>query len=156
MVLLFKPYEVGDYIKAQGQEGFVRDISIFVTKLVTHDGETHFIPNGKLSSENITNVSRHGKIRVHISGAITYDSDIDAARSAVLAGLSTHPKVYKDPAPDFVVTELGSNGVKFESRVWCDPLDVPGVTVTCNEIVKKSIDKAGISIPILTDLFNPK
>lgn len=153
MILLFKPFQVGEYIKAQGMEGFVRDISIFVTKLETHDGETHFIPNGKLSSENITNVSKHGKIRVHIPGAITHQADIDTARAAVLRSVAGVSGVLSDPAPDFVITELAADGIKFESRVWCDPMDVPGVTVNCNEAVKKSLDAAGITVPILADVF---
>ena len=153
MVLLFKPYKVGDYIKAQGVEGFVREILIFVTKIETHDGETHFIPNGKLSSENITNVSRFGKIRVHIPGAITHQADIDAARSSVLSALQSHPKVMSDPAPDFVITELSAEGIKFTARVWCDPMDVPGVTVDCNELAKKALDKAGVKVPILPEIF---
>jgi len=156
MILLFKPFQVNDYIKAQGVEGFVKDISIFVTKLETHDGETHYVPNGGLSSNNITNVAQHGKIRVHIPGMITYDSNIDTARSAILAAVGKHPLVMSDPAPSMIVSELGQTGVQLMTRVWCTPGDVPAVTGDCNEIVKKTIDAAGLKVPVLQDILLKK
>ncbi len=156
MILLFKPYQVGDYIQAQGLEGFVREISIFVTRLETHDGETHFVPNGALSGGNITNVAKHGKIRIHVPSTITYDSDIDTARSAILNVVGNHPQVMNDPAPDVIVAEMGNIGVKLITRVWSEPGNVPGVTAATTETVKKALTAAGIKAAIMPDFVGAK
>ncbi len=147
MILLFKPFKLDDYIRAQGAEGFVRDIQIFTTKLVTPDDVTIYVPNGPLASGNIENVSQQGKIRVSIPVGIAYDADIQDARNKLLNAVFSHEKVMQEPLPDVIVTELADSSVNLAVRVWCHPSDVPAVTADLTEKVKTTLDAAGIEIP---------
>lgn len=147
MVLIFKPYRLGDYVKVNGIEGFVRAIDIFTTTVVSADEITHHVPNGAITSGNITNVSQQGKIRLHIPAGISYDADIKHARNVLLGVAKAEPKVLTDPAPAAIVAELGESSVNMDLMVWCAPSDVPYVTATMNEGVKIALDDAGIEIP---------
>jgi len=147
LILFFRPFIVDDYIKAQGEEGFVTEISLFTTTLETPDKVTVFLPNGALAGGNITNVTRNGIIRLHLACGIGYGEDIKAARSVLLEVMHHHPKVLSSPAPEVAVTNLGDSSVDLTLRPWCKPSDAPAVTVEIIEAAKIALDKANIDIP---------
>jgi len=99
LILIFKPYQVGDLIEAQGHVGWVQEIQIFVTIIKTPDTRTVIIPNGVLSNGDITNNSKLGKMRVDLVMGISYDSNIKQAREVLMNVMKNHPKVMQDPAP---------------------------------------------------------
>jgi len=147
MVLIFKPFKVGDYVKVNGIEGFVEEISIFSSTIITPDKHTHYVPNGAITSGNITNVSKQGQVRLHIPAGIDYGADIKEARTVLLNVARQDPKVLTDPAPAVIVAELADSSVNLDLMVWCKPLDAPAVTAGMNEGVKLALDAAGIDIP---------
>ncbi len=147
LILGFRPFEVGDYIKAQGAEGFVREVQLLATRLESPDNITHVIPNGALSGGNITNVSRQGTLRLHIPVGIGYGESIDKARSVLMKVMTDHPKVLQTPAPSVAVVNLNDSSVDLDLRPYCNAGDDPGVYVDVLEAAKKALDAEGIDIP---------
>ena len=147
MLLLFKPFKVGDYVKVNGIEGFVDEISLFSSKIITPDKITHYVPNNAIASDNITNVSQQGKVRLHIPVGIGYDSDIKQARNVILEMIGQNDKILREPEPAVIVTELADSSVNLAALVWCHPLDQPAVTAEMYEGLKTSLDAAKIDIP---------
>ncbi len=147
MLLIFRPFEVGDYVMAQGIEGFVRDINVFVTKIVTADSITHHVPNGPLSNGNISNLSQEGKVRIHIPVGIAYESNIQVARQTLIDTALKNNMVIAKPPPSVIVTELADSSVNLELMVWCHPVNKPDVEAALKEEVKLALDNAGIDIP---------
>ncbi len=159
MLLIFKPFKVGDFIEAQGFMGTVSEIQIFNTILKTPDNKTIIIPNGGLSTGPMTNFSTEPTRRVDFSFGIGYSDDIDKAKSVLERVLAIDVRIHKDPKPFIAVGELGDSSVNFTVRVWVDGADYWGVHFDTIEKVKKEFDKEGISIPFpQTDvhLFNEK
>jgi len=147
ILVLFKPFKAGDYVKINGVEGFVEEVSIFSSKIITPDRITHFVPNASITSGNITNVSQQGVVRLHIPVGISYDADIDEARATLLKMAKQNPLVVNEPAPSIIITGLGDSSVDLEVLVWCNPLEKPRVMTAMFEGVKKSLDAANIEIP---------
>lgn len=147
LILLFKPFKVGDFIEAQGEKGDVKEIQIFVTKIVTPKNRVAIIPNGILSNGTIKNYTDEGKLRVDIAIGISYDSNIKEARNILLDVLKKHPLTLTDPAPSVSVTDLGDSSVNLGVRPWTKPEDYWTVYFECIEECKEALDKANISIP---------
>ena len=147
LILIFKPYKVGDLIEAQGHIGVVKQIQIFVTILNSPQNKTVIIPNGILSNGDITNYTTTGKIRVDLTFGISYDSDIKKAREVLLNVMSSHPKVMQDPAPFVGVAELGDSSVNLAVRPHCDPVHYWDVYFDVYEAGKEALDTASITIP---------
>ena len=147
ILVLFKPFKAGDYVKINGVEGFVEEVSIFSSKIITPDRITHFVPNASITSGNITNVSQQGVVRLHIPVGISYDADIDEARATLLKMAKQNPLVVNEPAPSIIITGLGDSSVDLEVLVWCNPLEKPRVMTAMFEGIKKSLDAANIEIP---------
>jgi len=147
LILFFRPFKIGDFVKAQGESGFVKEIQLFVTVLETADKETIFLPNGALSAGKITNLSRKGKLRLHIPVGIDYNADIKTAREALLNVMQNNEKVLQNPAPQVAVTNLGDSSVDLDLRPWCDPKDAPALYAEILESTKEALDHANISIP---------
>ena len=147
LILLFKPYKVGDLIEAQGFTGVVDDIHIFTTKLTTAQGLTIFIPNSALSNGNIVNHNVLGRKRVDIDFGIDYSADIDLAKKILTEVAASAPGALKDPAPSCVVSSLGDNSVSIRQLTYCDPKDYWSVYFYNMENGKKSLEKAGVNIP---------
>ena len=147
LILIFKPYKVGDLIEAQGHLGNVKEIQIFVTILNTPESKTVIIPNGAISNGNITNYATEGKIRVDMTMGISYDSDIKKAREVLMNVMTSHPKVMKDPAPFVGVVELGDSSVNLAVRPHCDPAHYWDVYFDVYEAGKEALDAAKITIP---------
>ncbi|MBS2099416.1 mechanosensitive ion channel family protein [Carboxylicivirga linearis] len=147
MVLIFKPYKVGDLIKAQGHLGVVKEIHIFVTILLSPESKTIIIPNGAISNGDITNYTTEGKIRVDMTFGISYESNIKKAKELLLNVMSNHPNVLEDPAPFVGVSELGDSSVNLAVRPHTKPQDYWTVYFDVYEQGKIALDEGGITIP---------
>lgn len=147
MILLFKPFKVGDVIEAQGYTGSVKEIQIFNTILKTPDNKTIIIPNAPLSSSSMVNYSTEATRRVdHVFG-IGYGDDIDQAKALIQQIVGRDERILKDPAPFVAVSELADSSVNFVSRVWVNAADYWPVYFDTLETVKKEFDNNNISIP---------
>ena len=147
MVLIFKPYKVGDLIEAQGHLGVVKEIHIFVTILLSPQNKTIIIPNGAISNGDITNYTTEGNIRVDMTFGIAYEANIKDAKDVLMKVITKHPKVLKDPAPFVGVSELADSSVNLAVRPYAKPEDYWTVYFDVYESGKEALDKAGITIP---------
>ncbi|AJE14476.1 mechanosensitive ion channel family protein [Stutzerimonas balearica] len=146
LILLFRPFRVGEFIEAQGISGTVDSIQIFHTILRTLDNKTVIMPNGSLSNGNIINYSRQPQRRVETAVGIDYSADIKTARQ-VLLGIAEDPRVLREPAPVVVVTGLGDNSVNLALRVWVATADWGAVNAEFLEQAKEKLEAVGIGIP---------
>ncbi|WP_029035846.1 mechanosensitive ion channel family protein [Salinimicrobium terrae] len=147
LILLLKPFKLGDWIEVNGISGSVKDISMFYTKLNTFGNQLAIIPNGELSNENIINYSAEEKRRDSITIGISYDSNIKLAKDTLLELLKEQKDILEDPAPAVVVTELGDSSVNLSVRFWANIdifWDCHWYTI---EEAKTRLEAAGISIP---------
>jgi small conductance mechanosensitive channel len=147
LILLFKPFKVGDFIDAQGYMGTVHAIQIFNTVLKTPDNKTIIIPNGALSNGSLTNFSTEPTRRVDMDFGIGYEDDIAKAKSVLNRMVTEDSRVLKEPVFQIVVGELGDSSVNFKVRAWCNASDYWGIYFDMQEKVKYAFDKEGISIP---------
>lgn len=120
LVLLFRPYKVGDIIEAQGQTGEVQEIQIFTTVILTVDHRTAIVPNGVMANGIIINHTENGRLRVELPLFISDAADVDRAREVLLAAMKDHPYVLEDPAPSVAVTALAPQGTQLSIRPWCE------------------------------------
>ncbi|MBD80789.1 MAG: mechanosensitive ion channel protein [Crocinitomicaceae bacterium] len=147
LILLFKPYKVGDLVEAQGHFGSVEEIQIFITKLITPENKTVIVPNGAISNGSLINFSEKGFLRVDNVIGISYDSDIKLAKELLLKMMQDHPKVMSDPAPVVAVSELADSSVNLVVRPHAKVDDYWDVKFDTLELGKKVLDEANISIP---------
>jgi len=147
LIMIFKPYKIGDLIEAQGVLGVVKEIQIFTTQLNTPENKLAIIPNGSLSNGNIINYSAEGVLRIdHVIG-VSYDADIKQTKEVLMKVLTDHPKVLKDPAPTINVAELADSSVNFAVRPWAEAAHYWDVYFDVLENAKIALDAAGIEIP---------
>ena len=147
LIMIFKPFKIGDLIEAQGEIGAVKEIEIFTTKLTGLSNKEIIIPNGTLSNGNIVNYSTEGTRRVDLVIGVSYDADIKETKKVLTDVLTSHAKVLKDPAPGVTVLELADSSVNFAVRPWCKTADYWTVYFDVTEAAKLALDKAGIEIP---------
>jgi small conductance mechanosensitive channel len=147
LILLFKPFRVGDVIEAQGFVGSVKEIQIFNTILKTPDNRTIIIPNGALSNGSMINITLEPTRRVDMSFGIGYGDDIDKAREVLRGLITSDARILKDPEYTLVVSALAESSVDFTVRVWVKKEDYWAVFFDMQEKVKKAFDKNGVSIP---------
>lgn len=147
MILLLRPYRVGDYISAQGQSGTVEEIMLFSTKILTGDRQTIYIPNSAISTSIIDNYSHSALRRVDIAVAISYGDDVDAARAAILELCRADGRVLADPAPVVYVAELADNSVNLSLRAWVNNADYWAVFFSLNEQIYKTLPQRGLHFP---------
>ncbi|SEP73532.1 small conductance mechanosensitive channel [Hyunsoonleella jejuensis] len=147
LIMIFKPFKIGDLIEAQGEIGVVKEIEIFTTKLTGLSNKEIIIPNGSLSNGNIINYTTEGTRRVDLVYGVSYDADIKQTKEVIMEVLTAHPKVLKDPAPAVTVLELADSSINFATRPWCNSEDYWTVYFDVTENVKIALDKAGIEIP---------
>jgi len=147
LILMFKPFKVGDLIEAQGHIGTVKNIQIFNTVLNTADNRIVIIPNGPLSNSSMVNINQELTRRVDFVFGIGYSDDIDKAKSILQRLAAEDSRVLKDPEAMFVVSELADSSVNFTVRLWVNTEDYWGVYFCMHEAVKKAFDQEGISIP---------
>lgn len=147
LVLLFRPYKVGDFIEAQGILGSVAEIQIFSTILKTPDNKVIVVPNGAISNGIITNYSKEATRRVDFVFGIGYGDDMNKAKEIIKHLISNDERALDDPAPQVVVSELADSSVNITVRVWVNSADYWGVKCDLTEKVKSTFDEEGISIP---------
>lgn len=147
LIIIFKPYKVGDLIEAQGHLGVVKDVQIFNTIIVTPDNKRVIIPNGAMSNGSIKNYSSEGTLRVDLVVGIAYESDVPKAKELLLKMLSDDPRVLKDPEPVVAVSELADSSVNLVVRPWCDFGEYWNVYFEMTEKAKKVLEENGITIP---------
>jgi small conductance mechanosensitive channel len=147
IILIFKPFKVGDVIEAQGYIGKVHEILIFNTILKTPDNKTIILPNAPLSSGSMVNYSTEPTRRVDLTFGIGYDDDIDLARSALESIIQADERILKEPAPFIAVSELADSSVNLVVRVWVSSADYWGVFFDTVEAAKKEFDRRDITIP---------
>lgn len=147
MLVIFKPFKVGDFIDAQGFTGTVKEIQIFNTILKTPDNKTIIIPNGGLATGSMTNFSTEPDRRVDFTFGIGYNDDIDKAKALITKLIEADSRIYNDPTPFIAVSELADSSVNLVVRVWASASDYWGIFFDLTENVKKTFDKEGISIP---------
>lgn len=147
IILILKPYRVGDYIGAQGHGGTVKEIGIFNTVLKTPDNVTIIIPNGSLSNSSVTNYSMEDLRRVDFVFGIGYSDDIDKVRGVIKGLIDEDARSLKEPEPMIVISELADSSVNFTVRIWVKAPDYWSYYFDMHEKVKKSFDASGVSIP---------
>ena len=146
LILLFRPFKIGDWIEAQGVSGTVDSIQIFHTVLRTGDNKTVIVPNGNLSNGIITNYNRQPTRKVVFDVGVDYEADLQKVREVLLA-LADDPRVLKDPAPVVVVTTLGDSAITMSLRVWVDTPNYWDVLFMFNERSRDRLKAAGVDIP---------
>ena len=147
MILIFKPFKVGDYITAQGHSGTVKEIQIFQTILNTPDKKTVILPNGALSTGPMINFSTEPQRRVDFTFGIGYNDDIDKAKMVIREVVEKDARILKEPEPFIGVMSLGESSVDLVTRVWANAGDYWGIFFDMQENIKKEFDRQGISIP---------
>lgn len=147
IILIIKPFKVGDFIDAQSYTGTVSEIQIFNTVLKTPDNKTVIIPNGPLSTGAMVNFSTEPTRRVDMSFGIGYTDDIDKAKEILMRLLKEDDRVLSDPEPTVTVAQLADSSVNFNVRPWAKAGDYWGLYWDMQERVKKTFDAEGVSIP---------
>jgi small conductance mechanosensitive channel len=147
MLLILKPFKVGDFIEAQGHSGTVRQIQIFHTVLTTPDNKTIILPNAPVSTGAMVNFSTEPERRVDLEFGIGYGDDIDKARSTIQQVIDADERILKEKPIQIVVAELADSSVNFKVRIWVNAVDYWAVFFDMQEGVKKAFDRNGVSIP---------
>ena len=147
MLLLFRPFKIGDYIEAAGLSGTVKTITLFVTDMAPPDNVQVVVPNGELWGASIHNYSFHDTRRVDLTLGIGYEANIADAKAAILDEVGKDARAHADPAPMVAVLGLGESSVDLVVRVWCAAGDYWSLKFDLTEALKNRLDREGISIP---------
>ena len=147
MILLFKPFKVGDFIEANGEQGTVKSITIFYTILHSPENKVVTIPNGTITSGDVVNYWALDNVRLDIPFCTAYDDDIDKTREVVLAVAAARDNVLESPAPEVLLDKMNESSLDFILRVWVEGKDYWDARFGLAEEVKKALDKNNITIP---------
>lgn len=147
LILMFKPFKVGDYIEGAGHSGTVSAIEVLATTLKTPDNKTITIPNGSLAGNSVTNYSAEATRRVDFVFGIGYKDDMKKAKDIILKVAQTDSRVLKDPPPFVAIGKLGDSSVDITTRLWVNTADYWAVYFDTTEAVKEAFDTNNISIP---------
>lgn len=147
MLLIFRPFKVGDYIVAGGTEGVVEEIELFTTTLNTLDNRHIILPNGLIHGAVIENVTFNKTRRVDVNVGVAYGASMKDTRKVLLDGIANIANTLPEPGPDAYLVELADSSVNWQVRVWCAPADYWAVRQDLTEAAKDALDAAGISIP---------
>ena len=147
MLILFRPFKVGDFVEAGGVSGVVEEIQIFSTKMKSGDNKEITVPNGQIVGSTITNYSAKETRRVDLVIGVSYEDDLKKVRAVLEDILNSDERILKDPAPTIGVLELGDSSVNFAVRPWVKSGDYWPVLFAVQENVKLRFDAEGISIP---------
>lgn len=147
ILIIFKPFKVGDYIEAAGDSGIVQEIQIFNTVLTTLDNRRVILPNSKVTGDNIINYTALNKRRVDLVFGISYSDDIEAAKRALQGVVGSDSRILKEPKPFIGVSELADSSVNLVCRPWVKPKDYWGVYFDVIEKGKIALEENGITIP---------
>lgn len=147
LILLLKPFKVGDYVQAAGHAGTVKEIQVFYTLLDTPDNTRVVVPNALLSNSSAINYSKNPIRRLDLTFGVGYEADIDQVRSVLLELANRHELVFEDPPPQVLLGEHGDSAIVFYLRMWCNAGDYWPLYFEFLETAKKAFDHAGINIP---------
>ncbi len=147
IIVIVRPFKLGDYIEAQGEGGTVEDIRIFFTYIVTPDNRTVMIPNGVLANGVIRNNSMKDRRRVDFNFSVAYNSDLKLVKETLLNLVSSDDRVLKEPAPFAQISKYGESSITFTVRAWVKSTDYWPLYFAIMEQVKLEFDKVGIVIP---------
>jgi small conductance mechanosensitive channel len=147
MILLFKPFKVGDYIEAAGEAGTVTEISVVYTILLTPDNKRITIPNGSITNSVIENYSAEPLRRVDFTFSTAYDSDVEQVKALIVDELRRHSLTLEEPTPQVRLSKHGESALEFTARVWCNAEDYWTVYFDITERIKQVFDENGITIP---------
>jgi small conductance mechanosensitive channel len=151
MLLIFRPFKVGDYVSAGGHSGTVEDISLFTTKLVSVDNVLTIVTNGDIWASAVTNYSAKDTRRLDLVFGVSYSTDLKQTEQALRDVIAEDDRIHSDPAEPFVaVTNLGDSSVEFTIRVWCASSDYWALRFDMLQAVKETFDARGIDIPFPT------
>lgn len=150
IILLFRPYKVGDYIEAQGQSGTVKEIQIFNTVLQTPDNKIILVPNGPISTGIVNNYSREQLRRVDFKFSISYGDDYNKAKTVLEKLIAADSRILKDPAPFIALGCLNSSSIDVTVRVWVNQADYWSVFFEMNKTVYEEFPKNGLKFPYQT------
>ncbi|MDH3207504.1 MAG: mechanosensitive ion channel [Gemmatimonadota bacterium] len=147
LILLFRPFRVGDLIESAGSRGKVQEIGILATTLATPDNQKVILPNGALMNGKIVNVNAFPTRRIDLVASIAYNDDVDQARDVLRAVLAAHPKVLKDPESVVEVLEMADSSVNLVVRPWVETADYWAVYFELNRAIKLELERHGLTIP---------
>ena len=155
MILLFRPFKVGDFIEAQGVAGTVKQIQIFNTVVHTGDNKVILLPNGAVSTGIINNYSREPKRRLDMTFSISYGNDFEKAKEVLLKLIAQDSRILNDPAEPFIVLgEMGASSIDIIVRVWCNQADYWGIKFDLNQKVYETFPQEGLEFPFQTFTVN--
>ena len=147
LIIVFRPYKVGDFIEAAGIAGVVVEVQILTTVLKTGDNKQVIVPNSQIMGSIITNYSANETRRVDMVVGVSYDDDLDKVRKTLEELIAAEQRILGDPAPTIAVSDLADSSVNFVVRPWVNTADYWGVKFDLTEAIKKRFDQDGISIP---------
>lgn len=146
MLLFIKPFQIGDEVSVGDYQGYIREIGIFYTSVITYDNRHVYLPNGSLISGTIVNHTAEPTRRVDIVASVSYDADPEKVKAALLS-LAKDERVLAEPLPQLIVSGYRDSAVEYTLRLWCKAADYWGVQNDSNEKLKPALDQAGVSIP---------
>ncbi len=147
LMIVFRPFKVGDYIEGAGVGGAVEKIQIFTTQLITPDNKTIIIPNSKIMGDNIINYSAKAQRRIDLVFGVSYSDDINKVKQIISEVMSEEKRILQDPAPSIALMELADSSVNFAVRPWVNTENYWSVRFDLIEAMKKRFDDEGITIP---------
>lgn len=147
IIIVMRPFKIGDYITSNGQEGTVEDIKLFYTHIVTNDNKAVVIPNGSLANNVIVNASAKDTRRVDLIMQVAYGTDVMRVKEIIRTVCGANELVFKDPAPFVELSNMNESSLDFTVRVWCNRPDYWTVNFALIENIKKAFDENGIEVP---------
>ncbi len=152
MLILFRPYRLGDVVELAGKRGTVRDVNIFITELSTIDNVKVTLPNGQCWGAPISNFTANGTRMIECVFNVAYDTDLDRAILLVLEVIGADPRTLKAPAPTVKVASLGDYAVGLQASYWCESGDFAALKQDVTKAVKEAFDRADIAFPFPTSI----
>lgn len=150
MMMIFRPFKIGDFVEVAGMTGSVTRVTMFITELTTPDNIQRLIPNGDVWGSAISNFAAHDTRRFDLVFGIGYGADINKGMEVIRACLDAEDRVFKDPEYMVAVTNLGGSSVDITARAWCARSDFFGLQCDLRQTVKEALDTAGVDIPFPT------
>ena len=150
MLLIFRPFKVGDFVNVAGHAGTVKDLNLFVTTMATPDNVKIIVPNGKIWGDSLKNFSANATRRVDFTFGVSYNDDLDKVEAVLHDLIKAESRILADPAPAVMVGAMGDSSVDFIVRVWVNAPDYWGVFFDMTKATKQRFDKEDINIPFPT------
>lgn len=147
IIIIFRPFHVGDWVEADGYSGYIEEIELLTTTLKTLDNRTVIIPNGKLTDGDLVNYSTQGTLRLDLVVGVDYSTDIDRVKAIFMEVMTANNRVLESPSPSVGLLEMADSSLNFAVRPWVETKDYLLLSLSLQEEIKKRLDKEGISIP---------